>query len=461
MSNRRLVGIFGEFNFGYKGYANISFTGRNDYSSTFGAGKNSYFYPSVAGSFIATEAFPSLKSESLSFLKLSANYAKVGKEAGTYATNTLFALAGASDGFGPVINFPYNGLGGRTLSNTQADPNLGPEFTTSREVGLEAKFFKNRLGLEANYFSTLSTDLIFAVPVGPSTGFTSQNRNAGSLKQNGFELLLTGTPVKTSNGAWDISFNFTKLTPMVESLAKGVEFIQLGGFTTPGTRLYAGQPYGLLFGSVFNRAADGKKLIGANGLTSLSPVNAAIGNTNPDWTAGITNNIRYKGFNFNFLIDIRKGGDVYSRNIGDLYRSGTAKETAEFARFDASGAIAKPYVIEGTLANGQPNTTAITAEQYWSNLYNFGTGESYVFDGSWLRLREASISYSVPNKILERTPIGKLELGLNGRNLLLHAPNFPHFDPETNATGVSNSQGFEANGLPQARNYGFFLRATF
>ncbi len=460
-ANRRLVGVFGEFNFSYKGYANLSFTGRNDYSSTFGAGQNSYFYPSIAGSFIATEAFPALKSNVLSFLKLSGNYAKVGKEAGTYATNTLFLLAGASDGFGPVINFPYNNLGGRTLSNTQADPNLGPEFTTSREIGLEAKFFKNRLGIEMNYFNTLSTDLIFAVPVGPSTGFTSQNRNAGSLKQKGFELLITATPLQTSNGSWDISANFTTLDPIVESLAKGVEFIQLGGFTTPGTRLYAGQPYGLLFGSVFNRASDGKKLIGANGLTSLSPLQGAIGNTNPDWTAGVTNNIRYKNFNFNFLIDIRKGGDVYSRNIGDLYRSGTAKETAEFDRFTANGDIAKPYIIEGTLANGQPNTTPVSAQDYWSNIYNFGTGESYVFDGSWLRLREASISYTVPSKVLAKTPIGKMELGVNGRNLWLYAPNFPHFDPETNATGVTNSQGFEANGLPQTRNYGFFLRATF
>ena len=461
ISNRRLVGFFGELNFGYKGYANLSFTGRNDFSSTFGADKNSYFYPSIAASFVATEAFPTLKSDVISFLKVSANYAKVGKEAGTYATNTLFLLAGASDGFGPAINFPYNGLGGRSLSNTQNDPNLGPEFTTSREIGLEAKFFNNRLGIEANYFNTLSTDLIFPVPVGPSTGFTSQNRNAGSLKQKGFELLLTGTPLKSKNFGWDISLNFTKLTPVVESLAKGVEFIQLGGFTTPGTRLYAGKPYGLLFGSVFNRASDGKLLISAAGLPSLSPVNAEIGNTNPDWTAGITNTFKYKGFNLSFLIDIRKGGDVYSRNIGDLYRSGTAKETAEFDRFDANGALAKPYVIAGTLANGQPNTTAITSEQYWSNMYAFGTGESYVFDGSWVRLREASISYAIPKKLLEKTPIGKLEIGLNGRNLWLHAPNFPHFDPEMNATGVSNSQGFEANGLPQSRNYGFFLRATF
>ncbi len=460
ISKRRLIGLFGEVTLGYKNFANVSFTGRNDFSSTFGAANNSYFYPSIAGSFIITEAFPKLKGKVLSSLKVLGNYAKVGKEAGTYATNTFFNQAGAADGFGPSIIFPFNGLGGRTLSNVQADPDLSPEFTTSKEVGLEANFFEGRLGIEANLYRTLSTDLIFQVPVGPSSGFTTQNRNAGSLKQKGFELLLTGTPVRTKKGSWDISLNYTKLTPMVEELAVGVPFIQLGGFVTPGTRLYAGQPYGILFGSVFNRAPDGKFLIGANGLPSLSPTAASIGNTNPNWTAGITNNIKYGGFNVSFLLDIRKGGDVYSRNIGDLYRSGTANETAEFDRFDANGALAKPYVFEGTLANGQPNTTPITSEQYWGAKYAFGTGETYVFDGSWFRVREASISYTLPAKFIQKTPLGKLEIGLNGRNLFLYAPNFPHFDPEANATGVSNSQGFEANGLPQTRTYGFFLRAT-
>ncbi|MES2872559.1 MAG: SusC/RagA family TonB-linked outer membrane protein [Bacteroidota bacterium] len=460
ISQSRLIGLFGDLTLGYKGFANISFTGRNDFSSTFGADNNSYFYPSVAGSFIATEAFPSLKGNLLSFLKLSANYAKVGKEAGAYATNTFFNQAGAADGFGPSIVFPYNNLNGRTLSNLQADPNLRPEFTTSKEIGMEARFLKDRLSIEAAAYNTLSTDLIFAVPVGPSTGFTSQNKNAGSLKQKGFELLVSGTPVKTKNGFWSLSVNYTKITPTVEALAAGVPFIQLGGFVTPGTRLYAGQPYGILFGSVFNRAPDGKYLIGANGLRSLSPTTAAIGNTNPDWTAGVTNNINFKGINVNFLLDIRKGGDIYSRNIGDLYRTGVTKETAEFARFDASGAVAKPYVLDGTLANGQPNTTPVTAQQYWENIYAFGTGESYVFDGSWFRLREASVSYTLPASLLQKTPIGKLEIGLNGRNLYLYAPNVPHIDPEANATGSSNSQGFEANGLPQSRNFGFFLRAT-
>ncbi len=460
ISQNRLVGLFGELTLGYKGFANISFTGRNDFSSTFGAANNSYFYPSIAGSFIFTEAFPSLKNNILSFLKISGNYAKVGKEAGAYATNTFFNQAGAADGFGPSIVFPYNNLNGRSLSNLQADPNLRPEFTTSKEIGIEARFLKDRLSIEASTYNTLSTDLIFQVPVGPSTGFTSQNKNAGSLKQKGFELLVSGTPLKTKNGSWSVSVNYTKITPTVEALAPGVPFIQLGGFTSPGVRLYAGQPYGILFGSVFNRASDGKLLIGANGLASLSPTLAAIGNTNPDWTAGITNNIRVKNFNVSFLLDIRKGGDVFSRNIGDLFRTGVTKETAEFPRFDANGAVTKPYVYDGTLANGQPNTTAVTAQDYWNNKYAFGTGETYVFDGSWFRLREASISYSIPTKMLQKTPLGKLEIGLNGRNLYLYAPNFPHLDPETNALGASNSQGFGSNDLPQARNFGFFLRAT-
>ncbi|SKB50270.1 TonB-linked outer membrane protein, SusC/RagA family [Daejeonella lutea] len=459
-SQTRLIGLFGELNFGYKGFANLSFTGRNDYSSTFGAANNSYFYPSVAGSFTATEAFPGLKNNILSFLKVSANYAKVGKEAGAYATNTVFVQASASDGFGPAIAFPYNSLNGRSLSNIQRDPNLKPEFTASKEIGLEIRFLKDRLAIEANAYRTSSTDLIFEVPVGPSTGFQSQNRNAGTLKQKGFELMLSGTPLKTQNGAWTVSANWSKITPTVESLAPGVAFIQLGGFVSPGTRLYAGQPYGLLFGSKFNRAPDGKLLIGANGLTSLSPTLGAIGNTNPDWTAGITNNIRIKNFNTSFLLDIRKGGDIYSRNIGDIYRTGVAKETAEFARLDAAGVQTKPYVIEGTLANGQPNTTPVTAQAYWDNLYAFGLGESYVFDGSWFRVREVSVSYTLPAKLLQKTPVGKLEIGVNGRNLYLYAPNFPHFDPETAAQGVSNSQGFTSNDLPQARNYGFFLRAT-
>ena len=459
-SLRRLVGFYADATVGYKDFVTLNVLGRNDFSSTFGAANNSYFYPAAALSFIPTEAFKGLKGDVTDFVKISANIAKVGKEAGAYATNTFFLQAGAADGFGPSIVFPYNGLGGRTQSDLSGDPNLGPEFTTSKEVGLQMQFFKNRIGFEANLYQTDSEDLIFNVPVAGSSGFTVQNRNAGALRNKGFEFLLNATPIKTSNGSWDVSFNFARNRSEVVSLAEGVPVITLAGFVTPNVRLEAGKPYGILYGSVFNRNADGSILINAAGLPSLSPITAQIGDTNPDWTGGVTNNINFKGVNLNFLIDLRKGGDIFSRNLGDLFRSGAAKETAEFNRFNADGTIATPYIFDGKTAAGVQNTTPVTAQNYWGTKYAFGTGESYVFDGSWVRLREASLSYSLPSSLLNKSPFGKIEVGLNGRNLFLRAPNFPHLDPESNQLGVSNAQGFEFNGLPQTRSYGFFLRAT-
>jgi TonB-linked SusC/RagA family outer membrane protein len=457
---RRLVGVFADVTLGYKGFVTLNLTGRNDFSSTFGADENSYFYPSAALSFVLTEAFPVLKNNVVEFAKIKGNYAKVGKEAPAYSTNTYFVQAGASDGFGPSIVFPYNGLGGRTLSNAAGDPNLRPEFTTSKEVGLEMKFFKNRLGFELNFYETNSEDLIFAVPISSSSGFTSQTKNAGSLRNKGIEFMLNITPVKTADFSWDINFNFNRNRSEVLELAQGVPNIILAGFVTPNIRLEAGQPYGVMYGSVFRRTASGEYLIGSDGLPSLDPVSAKIGDTNPDWTGGITNNLSYKGINLNFLIDIRKGGDVFSRNVGDLRRSGVAKETAEFNRFNADGSIATPYVVSGRLADGSVNTKAVSAQDYWGRLFGFGTGETYVFDATTVRLREASLSYSLPTGLLQKTPFGRVELGLNGRNLFLYAPNFPHLDPESNTLGVSNAQGFEFNGLPQTRSYGAFLRVT-
>ena len=461
ISMQRLVGVYGDLSLSYKQWLTVNVTGRNDWSSTFGRAKRSFFYPGVAASFVFTEAFPLMKSGNIiSFGKLYVNRAKGGKVAPVYTTDTYFLQAASSDGFGPTIRFPFQQLGGRSLNDVAGNPDLGPEFTTSSEIGLEMSFLRDRLGFEFAYFDQHSTDLIFAVPISPGSGFTNAYKNAGSMRSKGVEVLLRGTPIRTSNLVWSLSANFSHVDPRVESLAAGVPNIFLGGFTTPQARLEEGQPYGILYGSVLNRDANGNVVVTAAGLPTQAPINARIGNPNPQFTMGITSDLSFHGFNFNFLIDIRKGGDAYARNIGDLRRTGAAIETTEFNRFNADGTLSTPYIIEGVKADGTPNTTRLTAQQYWQNLYT-GIGEKYIFDTSWLRLREASLSYTFNKKLLDKTPLGQLQFGVNGRNLFLYAPNYPHFDPENSVLGASNGQGLEFNALPQTRSYGVFLKASF
>ncbi|MBD2756871.1 SusC/RagA family TonB-linked outer membrane protein [Spirosoma validum] len=461
VSMQRLIGVYGDFSLNYKQWLTVNVTGRNDWSSTFGRAKRSFFYPGVAASFVFTEAFPSLKNGgAISFGKLYVNRAKGGKVAPVYSTDTYFLQAQPADGFGPQILFPFQQLGGRTLDDAAGNSDLGPEFTTSSEIGLEMSFLRDRIGFEFAYYDQHSTDLIFAVPISPSSGFTSAYRNAGSMRSRGVEFLLRGTPIRTTNLTWNLSANFSHVDPRVESLAAGVPNIFLGGFTTPQARLEEGQPYGIIYGSVLNRDANGRVIVTAQGLPTQAAANQRIGNPNPQWTMGITSDLSFRGFNLNFLIDIRKGGDAYARNIGDLRRTGAAIETAEFDRFNADGTQATPYIIDGVKADGSVNTTRLTAQQYWQNLYT-GIGETYIFDTSWMRLREASLSYSFTNKLLTKTPLGQLQIGINGRNLLLSAPNYPHFDPENSVLGASNGQGLEFNSLPQTRSYGVFLKASF
>jgi len=459
-----LVGAYADLNISYKGIASINLTGRNDWSSTFGKENNRYFYPAVAGTLNLSEAFPQLRnSKWLSYAKLYANYAKVGKEAAPYANNPqTFGTAGAADGFGPTISFPFNGIPGFTVGNGPGDPELSPEFTSSREFGVELGFWKNRIGIEVTRFISNSKDILFNVPTAPSSGITSYFTNAGELQTKGWEALLRISPVRNANISWDISFNYTKNLTIVKKLADGVPNIVLAGFVTPNVRLEAGQPYGILFGSVFRRNNAGELWLNSAGQPVVAPDNKKIGDTNPDYLLGINNDFSWKGFNVTFLIDIRKGGDVFSRNLGDLYRSGAVKETAEFPRFNPNGTPNTPYLINGVGPDGvTKNTVKLNAQQYWGSLYVFGIGETYVFDASWVRLREMALSYKLPASIFKNSIFGGVEFGVFGRNLVLKAKNFPHLDPENNVLGVSNAQGFEFNGAPSTRNVGFLVRANF
>ncbi|WGQ07900.1 SusC/RagA family TonB-linked outer membrane protein [Pedobacter gandavensis] len=463
-SKTRLMGVFADFVVDYKGYLSLNLKARNDWSSTLTPENRSIFYPAAALSFVLTDAFPELKDDKyVNQIKFRVSAGEVGKGAPAYTTSTYYDQSSAGDGTGAEIIFPYNGLAGYTLNDTAGDPNLTPEFTREISYGTELAFFKNRLTLDATYYTRNTRSVILSVPYSAASGISSLYKNAGKLSTKGFEFMLSGTPLKTLDFSWDISLNFTKYKSTVEELAPGVTDIFLAGFTTPNIQLVAGDEYGQIYGSAYQRNDAGQLLLNARGLPIATSEVKKIGNPNPDYTAGIFNTFKYKEFSLSFLIDIRKGGDQYSRNIADVQRNGAAKETAEFPRFEADNVTpTKPYKFEGVYASGanagQPNTTMLTAQEYYGNSGKYIAAEGYIYDTSWFRIREAALNYRLPQSVIGKTPFRSVEFGVFGRNLYLKAKNYPHFDPEQNAFGVSNAQGLEFNSLPSSRTVGVNLK---
>ncbi len=467
-SQGRIIGAFANVTTVYRNFATLDLAVRNDWNSTLRKGNNSYLYYSVAGTLNLTEAFPSIKSDWVRLAKIRANYGRTGKANQRYSTDSYYGTANPSDGFGPQILFPFNSLPGFSLSNTAGNPVLEPEFTNSGEVGIDLSLLKDRLSIELTRYQTNSTGVILDVPNSSTAGIAFVTLNAGSLKTNGWEAGVTITPIKTKNGSWSTTFNFTQFKSVVEDLAPGVQNVFLGGFTTPNVRLVAGDEYGQLYGNKYKRDANGNLLLTAAGLPQPTANVDKIGNPNPDYTLGISNTINYKAITLGVLLDIRQGGDQYSRNLADLQRNGVVAETAEFDRFNADGTVATPYKFEGIFeaganagqVNGGDVEKRVTAEQYWGNTGKHVAAEGFIYDISWFRIREASLTYNLPRKMLDKSPFGALEISVFGRNLFLNAPNYPHLDPEQNALGINNATGLEFNALPQARSYGASLRVT-
>jgi hypothetical protein len=377
-SKVRLLGVFTNMTFGWKSMMSVDVSLRNDWSSTFKEDKNSYLYYSVAAAFNLTEMFPSIKSNVIDNIKLSGNIAKVGK-AGTdfvYGTDSYFGGAGVADGFGPAINFPFNGVQGFSLSNGAGDANLGPEFTTNKELTLIFSLFKGKINFEATRYIAKSENLIFAVPVSPASGITSTTTNAGNMTTRGWEAQLDVTPIKTKNFTWNIDANYTQFKSMVDKLAVGVPVITLGGFTTPNIRLVAGEEYGQIYGNAYQRDPNkGNKVLinsAANttnsalwGLPLVTSGVQKIGNPNPKYTIAGTNTFTWKALSLTILAEYKSGGDQYSRNIADIQRNGSGLETAEFPRYDAAGVLQKPYLFDGVYTNGTTNSTYVSAQDYW------------------------------------------------------------------------------------------------
>lgn len=459
---REVDGIFAGATLTWKKMLTLDGTIRRDKSSTLPEANNTYYYPSISAGFVFSELLKN-NWNWLSYGKLRANYAQVGSDAPIYVIQDSY-----------TINSPFGTAPQTTLNLTKNNPNLRPERTKSKEIGLELSFFNNRLGFDGSYYNALTFDEIIPVRVSSATGYTNKYLNAGSIRNKGVELSVNGTPVRTKDFNWNVRVNFAHNANKVESLFKDgsgneAQNLNLGSFQN-GESINAPLhgSMGTIRGSDYTYL-NGKKVVGPDGQYVLTATNNNnIGNTNPDWTGGINNSFKYKNFTFSFLIDIRKGGVVFSQDMAYGLATGLYPETAYTN--DLGNPVRSPltsdsksggFIRPGVLANGQPNTTRIAANDYTAFGYVNLPDKAWIFDASYVKLREALIGYTLPKSVTQKLgPVKDITLQLIGHNLWIIHKNLPYADPEDGLSS-GNLQGIQEGSYPSVRTISFNLKATF
>jgi outer membrane receptor protein involved in Fe transport len=471
----RTYAFYGSLDLSLANMLYLTLTGRNEHSSTLPPENNSFFYPSVSASFVFTEPLGLSNSKILPYGKIRASWAQVGNDAPTYALENYFTQTVAADGWTTGIAFPLpdpNGTPttaytyGVTLGNTL----LKPEKVTSFEVGAELRFVQNRIGLDVTYYNSKSDDQIVPAPIAGSTGFQQQFVNSGSIQNTGWEIALNLTPLRSKSFRWDVGLNWSTNKSEVLSLANGVDVLFLGGFE--GSAIYAvvGEQYGSIYGGQWLRDEEGNIVIendpdsDSYGYPIADAQVGVIGDVNPDWIAGLNTTLSWKGFSVYGLLDIRQGGDIWNGTKGALTFFGRAEDTesrGEMTTFE--GVQGHVDELTGALiSEGTTNTVEVPLDQAWyqGNGGGFGSvSEHFVEDGSYIKLKELSVTYSLNPKWLVKTPVAGIDISLIGRNLWL-STDYSGVDPETSLTGANNSQGMDYFNMPGTRSYGLNLRLT-
>jgi hypothetical protein len=370
----------------------------------------------------------------------------VGSDAGPYQLTTVYN--GSSSKFA--------GLAQYSLGDQFANVNLKPEQTTGREGGLEFGLFNDRLTVDATYYEKITRDQILPLTVSRASGFSSSVINAGQMSNRGIEASLTARVLRMANSfEWTSSFNFLKNKNKVDRLAPGLTSTTIA--TQWGAEIQAreGEPYGVLWGKYWERDDATGKLLTEDGLPIGSTALKILGNVNPDWTGGWTNEFRYRRFTLTSLLDIRHGGQNFSiGNWWGMY-AGILESTLKGREVDWDN---PGLVVDGIDVNtGLPNDVVVTAEDYGHNLYPIP--EAAVFNSGFVKLREVRLGWDMPQRYFQRLNLSGVNLTFVGSNLLTWTK-FPNYDPE-NATNATNSgQGFDMGALPTTRNFGIHLTIT-
>lgn len=460
IQRNRLVGFFGELKLSYADRLFLSITGRNDLDSSLPKDNNSYFYPSVSLAYDIQDLFG--ENSILSFGKLRASYAEVGNGT-TFGQVGFFTF--------PDPNFPWAGTGGYVADRYVGVPNLKPERTKGYEIGTDLRFFSNRLRLDYAYFNSRVYDAIFPVNTAPSTGILEFTRNAGTYETYGHELLISGDLIKNDAFNWEMTYNFSTNDGVVVDLPEEIPFLDFVDDVT-GARIYLqpteGDKIGTLYGYKYNRV-DGQLLINDIGLpTTNFDEKVIVGNVTPDFVMSLGNTFKWKGFNLNFLVEWKKGGDKYTWQRYQTNRAGTSQYTMQFREngsylFD--GVMEDPdnpgsYITNTTEADFTPESTT-GYFMFNSTTYSRRNAEVLLQDASWVKLRNIGLSYEINSKVLNHLKVDAITLSANASNILIWTP-FDGFDPEgSDYAAGSNKYGFTGRGIPLTENYSFGVKIDF
>jgi TonB-linked SusC/RagA family outer membrane protein len=466
-SLRRLWALYADVLLGYKNYAFLNFTLRNDHSSTLPVKNNSYFYPALSGSFIFSDALE-INPKILNYGKIRLGWGKVGKDAGPYYVNGYYNQ-----------DIPFAGRPLMYVPTTSFDPELKPEFTTEFETGTELQFFNSRIGIDFTWYNRISSNQIAPVSLPASTGSSSYYTNFGELKNSGIELGLTLVPVSLKNSfKWSINAIYSKNVSEVLSLIDGVEKLvfSTGSTSEPQPTLKVGYPYGFLFGSGIARDTDGTPLVNPSTGAYLEATELIeLGNPYPDFQTAITNTFSFKGVYLSVMFDAKIGGVLVSGPASDMMGRGVTKDTEDrLGTRILPGVYANPNTHEPLLdANGNriPNTIQLSENDLWfasaSTAPTFAMNsvdEFATFDATVFRLSELTLGYDLPKQWLAKTFLGGVNLSVIARNLWHYAPGFPkysNYDPGSNAFGSGNVQGIDRESAPSTRRIAFNVKVTF
>ncbi len=469
----RIVSAYGDLTIGWDNFLFLNATARNEWTSALLRPNNSFFYPSVSLSYVFSDHFK--VPGWMNFGKFRVSYAQVGKDTDPYETNTYYQ-PNVLTSTGQVL---------WTRSDTKGDAELKPEKTNTIEIGTEMKFLNNRLGLDFSWYKLNSRDLIIPVSLSPTSGFTRSILNAGEIENKGVEVILNGTPVKTKDFTWEASLNFSanknRVVKIREGLTEIVVASHFGYFGSSATMKYVpGYAVGNIYGTSYLRyyggkADDGTSLYGDLPIVIETSGNNAgfpkrdlqqriLGNSQPDWIGGITNTLTYKNFGLSFLWETQQGQYRYNQLGNFLSAFGIAKYTENRRQ---------SIVFDGVKADGSPNTQLVWlgqatgpdgrnyGEGFYRNIHR-GVTENFVEDASWVRLRNVSLSYTIPSSVLKKKNIIQgATVTLTGNNLIL-ITDYSGFDPETSSFSAgSNVDAFSGFTYPAVRSFLLSINVNF